>query len=157
MRRWHVQPTPRTAAVCAGAQHAEQRVSSVICIHWCFTSRYRATVLAAFQEVEDALSLTRRLQIEVVQQHAASERAAEALSISTTLYGAGLDNYLSVAVAQVAQLTARTSEVQVQVRQMQAAVSLIRALGGGWTDQRLPIEKQTLPSGTLGFGHADSM
>ena len=112
---------------------------------------YRATVLAAFQELEDGLSLTQRLKSEVAQQHEASNQAAEALSISTTLYNAGLDNYLSVAVAQVQALTAHTSEVQVQVRQMQAAVALIRALGGGWTMQGLPNEQQTLPFGPLDF------
>jgi len=111
---------------------------------------YRATVLAAFQEVEDGLSLTQRLKSEVAQQHEASDQAAQALSSSTKLYDDGLDNYLSVSVAQVAQLTARTAEVQVQVRQMQAAVSLILALGGGWTVQGLPNEKQTLPFGPLG-------
>jgi outer membrane protein, multidrug efflux system len=111
---------------------------------------YRATVLAAFQEVEDGLSLTQQLKSEVAQQHEASDQAAQALSISTKLYDDGLDNYLSVSVAQVAQLSARTAEVQVQVRQMQAAVSLIRALGGGWTVQGLPDEKQTLPFGPLG-------
>jgi NodT family efflux transporter outer membrane factor (OMF) lipoprotein len=111
---------------------------------------YRATVLAAFQEVEDGLSLTQRLKSEVAQQHEASDQAAQALSSSTKLYDDGLDNYLSVSVAQVAQLTARTAEVQVQVRQMQAAVSLILALGGGWTVQSLPDEKQTLPFGPLG-------
>jgi hypothetical protein len=36
-------------------------------------------------------------------------------------------------------------------RQMQAAVSLIRALGG-WTVQVLPNEKQTLPFGPLDYG-----
>jgi NodT family efflux transporter outer membrane factor (OMF) lipoprotein len=111
---------------------------------------YRATVLAAFQEVEDGLSLTQRLKSEVAQQHEASEQAAQALSSSTKLYDDGLDNYLSVSVAQLAELTARTAEVQVQVRQMQAAVSLILALGGGWTVQGLPNEKQTLPFGPLG-------
>jgi outer membrane protein TolC len=108
-------------------------------------------VLAAFQEVEDGLSLTQRLKSEVTQQHEASNQAAQALSISTTLYNAGLDNYLSVAVAQVQALTARTSEVQVQVRQMQAAVALIRALGGGWMGQDLPNERQTLPFGPLNY------
>jgi NodT family efflux transporter outer membrane factor (OMF) lipoprotein len=112
---------------------------------------YRATVLAAFQEVEDGLSLTQRLKSEVTQQHEASDQAAQALSISTTLYNAGLDNYLSVAVAQVQALTAHTSEVQVQVRQMQAAVALIRALGGGWMTQALPNERQTLPFGPLNY------
>jgi len=115
---------------------------------------YRATVLAAFQEVEDGLSLTQRLKSEVAERHQASEQAAEALSLSTKLYSDGLDNYLSVSVAQVAALAARTSEVDVQVRQMQAAVSLIRALGGGWTVHALPNEKQTLPLGPLEYGAA---
>jgi outer membrane protein, multidrug efflux system len=66
---------------------------------------YRQTVLAAFQEVEDGLSLTRRLATEVQQQQEASEQAAQASSISTTLYKGGLDNYLSVAVAQVRSTT----------------------------------------------------
>jgi len=113
---------------------------------------YRATVLGAFQEVEDGLSLTQRLKTEVAEQHEASAQAAEALSISTKLYDDGLDNYLSVSIAQVAQLAARTSEVQTQVRQMQAAVSLIRAIGGGWSVQKLPTEKQTIPFGPFDYG-----
>jgi outer membrane protein, multidrug efflux system len=111
---------------------------------------YRATVLAAFQEVEDGLSLTQRLATEATQQREASDQAAQALSISTMLYEDGLDNYLSVSVAQVQALSAQTAEVQVRVRQMQAAVSLIRALGGGWTERALPNEQQTLQ-----FGAAD--
>jgi outer membrane protein, multidrug efflux system len=105
---------------------------------------YRATVLAAFQEVEDGLSETQRLAMESTQQHGASEQAGQALWISTMLYKDGLDNYLSVSVAQVQALVAQLSEVQIRVRQIQAAISLIRALGGGWTTQQLPTEKQTL-------------
>jgi multidrug efflux system outer membrane protein len=115
---------------------------------------YRSTVLASFQEVEDGLSLTQRLGIEVIQQSEASDQALQALSISTMLYEDGLDNYLSVAVAQVQALAAQTTEVQLLTRQMQAAVSLIRSLGGGWTVQVLPDEKQTLPFGPLDYGAA---
>jgi multidrug efflux system outer membrane protein len=115
---------------------------------------YRSTVLASFQEVEDGLSLTQRLATEVAQQREASDEATQALNISTMLYEDGLDNYLSVAVAQVTALAARTAEVQLLTRQMQAAVSLIRALGGGWTVQDLPDEKQTLPFGPLDYGAA---
>jgi outer membrane protein, multidrug efflux system len=114
--------------------------------------QYRATVLAAFQEVEDGLSLTQRLATEATQQREASDQAAQALSISTMLYKDGLDNYLSVSVAQVQALAAQTTEVQIEVRQMQAAVSLIRALGGGWTVQALPDERQILPFGPLDYG-----
>jgi multidrug efflux system outer membrane protein len=113
---------------------------------------YRLTVLTAFQEVEDGLSLTQRLAAEVTQQREASNQALQALSISTTLYEDGLDNYLSVAIAQVQALAAQTTEVQLLTRQMQAAVSLTLALGGGWTVQALPDEKQTLPFGPLDYG-----
>jgi outer membrane protein, multidrug efflux system len=116
---------------------------------------YRSTVLASFQEVEDGLSLTRRLATEVAQQREASDQATQALTISTMLYEDGLDNYLSVSVAQVTALAAQTAEVQILTRQMQASVSLNRALGGGWTVQSLPTEKQTLPFGPLDYGVAD--
>jgi NodT family efflux transporter outer membrane factor (OMF) lipoprotein len=115
---------------------------------------YRSTVLGSFQEVEDGLSLTQRLATEVTQQREASDQAMQALSLSTMLYEDGLDNYLSVAVAQVQALAAQTAEVELQSRQMQASVSLIRALGGGWTVQALPSETQTLPFGPFDYGPA---
>jgi NodT family efflux transporter outer membrane factor (OMF) lipoprotein len=108
---------------------------------------YRATVLAAFQEVEDGLSQTQRLATEDAQEHEASDQAAQALSISTMLYKDGLDNYLSVSVAQVQALAAQLTEIQIRIRQVQATVSLIRALGGGWSVQALPAEMQTLALG----------
>src|ERR1700677_1926668 len=114
---------------------------------------YRSTVLASFQEVQDGLSLTQRLATEV-QQRGASDQALQALSISTMLYEDGLDNYQSVSVAQVTALAAQTAEVQILTRQLQASVSLIRGLGGGWTVQSLPTEKQTLPFGPLDYGAA---
>jgi outer membrane protein, multidrug efflux system len=112
---------------------------------------YRATVLAAFQEVEDGLSQTQRLSAETVQQREASDQADLALSISTKLYQEGLDNFLSVSVAQVQALAARTVEIQIRTRQIQASVALIRALGGGWRASDLPSEQQTLPFGPLDY------
>jgi len=113
---------------------------------------YRATVLAAFQEVEDSLSQTQRLATEGSQENEASDQAAQALSISTMLYKDGLDNYLSVSVAQVQALATQLTGVQIRIRQIQAGVSLIRALGGGWTVQALPDEKQTLQFTQADYG-----
>jgi len=112
---------------------------------------YRATVLAAFQEVEDGLSRTQRLSAETVQQREASDQADLALSISTKLYQEGLDNFLSVSVAQVQALTTRTVEIQIRTRQIQASIALILALGGGWSAHDLPSEEQTLPFGPLDY------
>jgi len=116
---------------------------------------YRAIVLTAFREVEDGLSQTRRLAAETVQQREASDQADLALSISTKLYREGLDNFLSVSVAQVQALGTRTVEIQIRTRQIQAAVALIRALGGGWSMHDLPGEKQTLAFDPLDY-HASN-
>jgi multidrug efflux system outer membrane protein len=107
---------------------------------------YRATVLAAFQDVEDGMSLTQRLAVEVVEQRKASEQADAALSISTLLYKDGLDNYLSVSIAQVQALAAELVDVQLRVRQVQASISLVHALGGGWSAQELPLESKVVHS-----------
>ena len=88
------------------------------------------------------MSSTQRLATEVGEQQEASKQAAEALAISTTLYRDGLDNYLSVSVAEVQALAAELVEVQLRVRQVQASVSLICALGGEWSVQRLVPESE---------------
>jgi outer membrane protein, multidrug efflux system len=107
---------------------------------------YRATVLAAFQDVEDGMCLTQRLAIEVVEQGEASQQAGEALAISTLLYQDGLDNYLSVSIAQVQALAAELVDVQLRVRQVQASISLVRALGGGWSVSVLPLQSKIIHS-----------
>ncbi len=106
---------------------------------------YRATVLYAFEQVEDGLVLTERLKTEAAQQQAALQAAVSAQSMSLTLYTGGLANYLDVAVSQIAALTAEIAEVQVETRRLQASVALIRALGGGWSTADLPTPDETLP------------
>jgi multidrug efflux system outer membrane protein len=119
--------------------------------------RYRATVLAAFQQVEDQLVLTDRLTTEAAQQEAALKAAVKVQDISLSLYTGGVDNYLNVTIAQIAALTAGIATVQLQTRRLQAAVTLIGALGGGWTSTDLPNEDQTVPFSPLDLhaGHRD--
>jgi outer membrane protein, multidrug efflux system len=109
------------------------------------TDTYRSTVLKAFQQVEDQLSLTNKLATEYKQQGDAVTAALKAQDIAMQLYTSGLDDYLNVTVAQVAALSAELSEVQVKARRLQASVDLIGALGGGWSTHDLPTQKQTEP------------
>jgi multidrug efflux system outer membrane protein len=146
---WSVGATAMLPLFEGGLRRAELQHSWSLYAQTC--DDYRATVLAAFQDVEDGLSETQRLATEVKQQKLAADEADKALSIATMLFKDGLDNYLSVAVAQVQALAALTLEVQVRTRQLQAAVALVRALGGGWTVKALPSEKQTLPFGPLDY------
>ncbi|CAB3783671.1 efflux transporter outer membrane subunit [Pararobbsia alpina] len=113
------------------------------------TDSYRATVLQAFQQVEDNLTLTSKLATEATQQEAALQAALKVQDMSLSLYTGGLDNYLSVTVAQIAALTAQISEVEVQTRRLQTAVGLIGAFGGGWSTADLPTAEQTLPFNPL--------
>ncbi len=112
---------------------------------------YRATVLSAFQEVEDGLALTAYLQVQDQQQAEAVVEAAKAQNLSLQLYIGGLTNYLDVVVAQETELTAAITEVQVQVSRLQASVNLILALGGGWSTADLPTENGVLPFSPLDF------
>ena len=116
---------------------------------------YRATVLAAFQEVEDGLTLTSRLAVETKQGTEAVRQALVAQNISLTLYRAGLDNYLNALVSQVTALTAQITEVAIEVRQRQAVVSLVAALGGGWSTAELPSGDQVLPFHPLAVTGSD--
>ncbi|WP_390669946.1 efflux transporter outer membrane subunit [Gluconacetobacter entanii] len=115
--------------------------------------RYRATVLAAFKDVEDGLSLTHDLDVETAQEGAAVKASLRTQNMTMQLYTGGLTNYLDVVVAQVAALTARIAEVQVETRYMQAQVELIRALGGGWDTSQLPNHRQIRPFGPLQYSH----
>jgi multidrug efflux system outer membrane protein len=110
---------------------------------------YRATVLRAFQEVEDGLSLTRQLAVETRQGREAVRQALVAQKMSLILYQGGLDNYLNVLFSQVTALTAQITEILIEVRQRQAVVGLIAALGGGWTTADLPTGDEVLPFNPL--------
>jgi outer membrane protein, multidrug efflux system len=110
---------------------------------------YRSIVLSALQEVEDGLALTANLQVGARHQSEAVAEASRAEALALQLYLGGLTTYLDVVVAQETELAARTAEVQVQMSYLQSDVSLIRALGGGWSDADLPTEEAVLPFGPL--------
>ncbi len=118
--------------------------------------QYRATVLAAFQDVEDELTLTQKLSTEANEQEHALAAAERAQSLSMTLYTGGLSDYLNVVVAQEMALEADITTVEVQTAQLQASVNLIRAMGGGWSTKDLPPVAAILPGGPLQAGGVPS-
>ncbi|HEX7648353.1 MAG TPA: efflux transporter outer membrane subunit [Noviherbaspirillum sp.] len=95
-------------------------------------ARYRQTVLAAFQNVEDQLAAAQVLQRQQELRRAASQAADEAETQFLNRYRAGQVSYTEVVTAQVSALNARRALVQAQADRQTAAVSLIQALGGGW-------------------------
>jgi NodT family efflux transporter outer membrane factor (OMF) lipoprotein len=98
---------------------------------------YRATVLAAFQDVEDNLASLRILDSEIGIDQAAAQSADQALAITLAQYKAGTGTYLQVITAQATAYAAHRTLVNANGSRMVAAAGLIKALGGGWSDTRL--------------------
>ena len=105
------------------------------------TEQYRATVLAAFRQVEDSLSLLNNLGRETTAAHAAVADATRTLDMSLAMYMNGAVNYLEVAVAQEQLLAQQVASITLETRRQLASVQLIRALGGGWSAGDLPTGK----------------
>jgi NodT family efflux transporter outer membrane factor (OMF) lipoprotein len=113
--------------------------------------RYRSTVLNAFREVENNLSLTGQLTLAANRQDAAVGATFKAQNLTTELYQGGLASSLELIYAQVATLTARIESVQIKAELLQSSVGLIRALGGGWNRNQLPKDEQIQPFGTFQY------
>ena len=120
----------------AGATSA--RVAGARAAHEEAVARYRQTVLAAFEEVENLLTATRVLE----QQEALRRQAADAadLAAATVLnrYRTGLVGFTEVVVSQATALSARRALVQLMAERQNTAVALIQALGGGWEASDAP-------------------
>jgi NodT family efflux transporter outer membrane factor (OMF) lipoprotein len=95
--------------------------------------KYRAQVLAAFEQVEDNLSIIDGLGSALEDQRAAAEAAQYSENLSLARYKQGAIGYLDVVVAQTASLQAQRSVLELQTQQLAASVGLVKALGGGWT------------------------
>jgi NodT family efflux transporter outer membrane factor (OMF) lipoprotein len=105
-------------------------------------ANYRQTVLAAFQQTDDALAEVRILSNEVIQEQQAVNSAATYLKLEEARYETGIDPYLDVLIAQTTLLSAQQTLNSLQIQQMTSAVALVEALGGGWDRSQLPNEGQ---------------
>jgi outer membrane protein TolC len=95
-------------------------------------ANYRATVLTAYQDVEDNLVALRQLELESVSQAAAVKATQGALDQAIYRYKGGVVTYLEVVSTENAALAARLAAVDIETRRISATVLLVRALGGDW-------------------------
>jgi NodT family efflux transporter outer membrane factor (OMF) lipoprotein len=138
-RFWSVGPSLAETLFDAGRRAgvvAEQRAAYDATV-----ATYRQTVLTALQQVEDNLAALRVLEVESAKIDETVQAATRELSISTDQYKAGIQNYLTVLLAQATLLAAERTQVDLLSRRLTSSVLLIEALGGGWDTSRLPDAK----------------
>jgi NodT family efflux transporter outer membrane factor (OMF) lipoprotein len=143
-RLWAVGPSVAQTLFDAGRRRAVVQESSAN--YDALVADYRQNVLTAFRQVEDHLASLRILEEEFARQQRAvtAARASEELSLSR--YRGGLVTYLDVVTVQTIRLQNERVAVDIDRRRMEASVSLIRALGGGWNASSLP-KSEVLTSG----------
>ncbi len=140
-RFWSVGPSLAQILFDGGARSAA--VAQARALNDSQVATYRQTVLSAFQSVEDNLASLRILSVELGQAHQATMAAKRAVELTVVLFRNGIDSYVSVITAQNAFLSARETELQVQLRQLIASVALINDLGGGWATSQLAQTERT--------------
>jgi len=99
---------------------------------------YRQTVLTGFQEVEDNLAALRILDEEAQMQEQAVNSSHESVTLTTNQYRAGIVSYLNVVTTQIIALTNERAAISISGQRLNAAVLLVKALGGGWSAPEAP-------------------
>jgi multidrug efflux system outer membrane protein len=94
---------------------------------------YEQTVLIALREVEDAVAGVRASRNQVAAQQTQVDALRRALRLAEMRYQSGASSYLDLLDAQRSLFGSELSLAQVQGQQATAAVTLYRALGGGWS------------------------
>lgn len=106
---------------------------------------YEDTVLKALEDVENALFGHLEEKRRRTSLAAAVRAAARAVTLSMDLYESGEIDYLRVIEAQREQLRLQDLEAEARARIAATAVSLYRALGGGWrVKPEAPVPTRTM-------------
>jgi multidrug efflux system outer membrane protein len=130
-RVWSVGPSLSLPIFTGGRNRAQ--LAAARAAYDAAVANYRQTVLSAFQEVEDQLAAQRLLAQQYERENAALKSSRRTLEISLTKYKGGVITYLEVAIAQSSSLAHDQTVVQLSAQRLAASVSLIKALGAGWT------------------------
>jgi NodT family efflux transporter outer membrane factor (OMF) lipoprotein len=102
-----------------------------------YVAVYRQTVLSTFQQVEDELLALRVLQDEEQYEDQAVKSAQRAADVALNEYNAGTVAYTTVITALQTLITAQQTALTIHQNRLVASVTLIEALGGGWTSAAL--------------------
>ena len=123
---WGVSPQIYIPIFQAGKLTAQKRVA--LAKHKETLEKYKATVLKAVREVEDALAKSEAAAKRAAERETAANAAAKVGSLVRDQYEAGVADYFAVCEARRYALAAKIALVKSRGDQYRAAVELIRAV-----------------------------
>jgi NodT family efflux transporter outer membrane factor (OMF) lipoprotein len=129
---WSLGLTSALTLLDFGARSA--RVAEARAAYMQAVATYRQTALTAFQNIEDQLAATRILALVGNERTAASTAANRVEQLTLNQYLAGQISYTDVITTQTTALNARVTALNATLDRQTAAVALIQALGGSWTE-----------------------
>lgn len=92
---------------------------------------YQQTILAAGQEVSDALHLYEASNNKLMHDRSQVDQLAKTVDYTKDLFQSGQSTYLEILSAQQGLLSAQLSEVADNIQRIQAVINLYSAIGGG--------------------------
>ncbi len=95
-------------------------------------AQYEKTIQTAFREVADALAVQGTVNQEIAAQQSLVNALAETYRLSNARYTKGIDNYLSVLVAQRSLYAAQQALIYLRLSRFTNLVTMYRVLGGGY-------------------------
>lgn len=132
---WSVGPSGQLPLFDAGSRLAQTRQARAEFQE--AADNYRKTTLTAYQEVEDSLAGLHHLADQLKATLAASASAQSSAYHADERYAAGVADYIEVTTTHTAALQAQRDAISVRVAELNAAVALVRATGGGWTTDQI--------------------
>jgi NodT family efflux transporter outer membrane factor (OMF) lipoprotein len=139
-RFWSIGPALAQSIFDAGLRRAQ--TAQAVAAYDATVAEYRQAVLVGFQEVEDNLAALRILGEEAEVQEDAVRAARESVLLTTNQYKAGIVSYINVVTVQTTQLNNERTAVGILGRRLVAAVTLVKALGGGWSAAEISADNR---------------
>ena len=94
--------------------------------------QYNQTLVEALRDIVDQLASLRSVAAQREQQAAAIVATREAYGLAVLRYREGLGNYLQVLSAEQPLLAQESLQADLDARELELSINLVRALGGGY-------------------------
>ncbi|CDF81824.1 AdeC/AdeK/OprM family multidrug efflux complex outer membrane factor [Pseudomonas sp. QL9] len=110
-------------------------------------AQYEKAIQTAFSEVADGLAARGTYGDQLAAQRALVDANARYYTLAEKRYRTGVDNYLTLLVAQRSLFSSQQQLITDRLNQLTSEVNLYKALGGGWQDSTAQKQAAQQPKG----------